>query len=104
MKVRIEDQVFLSMDKFYDAAMASHETLSFETVLAKEKRMIAELRHLENCAEAMLPTRYRKDWKDAGYLDFKTEGFHFGFKIETLPSGEKVVVVYDACPDLLFHD
>lgn len=104
MRVRIEDQVFDSMDAFYDASMALHESLSLETVLAKEKRMIADLRKLECCAETMLPAQYRLDWKRAGYLDYMTEGFHFGFKIETLPSGEKVVVVYDACPDLLFHD
>lgn len=27
---------------------------------------------------------------------------HFGYKIETLPSGEKVVVVYEALHELLF--
>lgn len=104
MKVRIEDRVFDAMDEFYDASMELYESLSFETVLAKEKRMIADLRKLEHCAEAMLPVRYRSDWKNAEYLDFMTEGFHFAFRIETLPTVEKVVVVYDACPDSLFHD
>ena len=104
MKVRIEDQVFNAMDEYYDASMDLYESLSFETVLAKEKRMIANLRQLEYCAETMLPVRYRDDWKKAWYLDFMTEGFHFAFRIETLPSGERVVVVYDACPDGLFHD
>jgi len=104
MRVRIDDQVFVSLDKFYDEAMCLHESLSFENVLAKEKRMIADLHQLANCAESMLPAKYIFAWKREGYLDYVTEGFHFGFKIETLPSGEKVAVVYDACPDLLFHD
>ncbi len=104
MRVKIEDRVFDAMDEFYDASMLKHSLLSMETVIAKEKRMIADLRRLEYCAEAMLPTRFREDWKQKGYMDFMTEGFHFGFRIEVLPSGEKVVIIYDACPDLLFHD
>lgn len=104
MRVRIDDKVFDAMDRFYEESMQLHESLSLETVLAKEKRLIAGLRKLEHCAEAMQLARYIEDWKQARYLDFMIEGFHFGYRIETLPSGEKVVVVYDACPDLLFHD
>lgn len=104
MRIKIEDKVFDALDEFYGASMLMHPLLSMETVLAKEKRMIANLRQLEFCAETMLPTRFREDWKQKGYMDFMTEEFHFGFRIETLPSGERVVVIYDACPDLLFHD
>lgn len=104
MRVKIEDRVFDAMDEFYDASMTKHPLLSLETVLSKEKRMIADLKQLEFCAESMAPARFRQDWKRNGYLDFMTEGFHFGFRIEELPSGERVVVIYDACPDLLFHD
>ena len=37
-----------------------------------------------------------------GYRDYYVDGFHFGYKIETLPSGESVVVVYEALHELLF--
>lgn len=41
-------------------------------------------------------------WVRKGYKDYYVDGFHFGYKIETMPSGEKVVVVYEACHELLF--
>lgn len=102
--MRIDKRVFEVLDAFYDASMSLHESLSYEAILAKEQRMITDLKSLMHCAVAMPEVRFKKEWKDKRYHDFHTEGVHFAFRIETLPNGEQVVVVYDACPDLLYYD
>lgn len=102
--MRIDKRIFDVLDAFYDASMSLHESLSYEAVLAKEQRMMSDLKSLKHCAAAMPEVRFKKEWKDNRYHDFHTEGVHFAFRIETLPNGEQVVVVYDACPDLLYHD
>lgn len=103
MVVRIEDQVFQTLTEFYEFSLAKHPALDEATVVAKEKRLIEAMKGLDKHASAHpLATRHMP-WVRKGYLDFPYEGFHFGYKIETLPSGEKVIVIYEVCHDLLYY-
>ncbi len=104
MKVKITDRVFISLTEFYAISLALHPSLDEPTVNAKEQRLIEGLQTLSYCANA-LPLATRKDWLANGYHDFHCEGFHFAYRIEVLQTTyESVVVVYDACHDLLYHD
>ena len=103
MRVRIGQQVFDYIVEFYNVSMERHPLLSFQTVMAKEERLIKSLRHLEVCAASLKYAEIRQDRIDAGYRDYHVEGFHFGYRIEILPSGENVAVVYEVCHDTLFH-
>ena len=102
MEVRIDDEVYLDLAEFYEFSLKKHPTLDETTVLNKEQRLIDSLKDLSIYA----PTNHQQTrhipWARKGYQDYYIEGFHFGYKIETLPSGEQVVVVYEACHELLF--
>lgn len=104
MQVRIEDRVFISLTEFYAISLALHPTLDKATVTAKKQRLIEALKSLSYCAGAFPLASVREDWIAKQYHDFHAEGFHFAYKIETLSSLERVVVVYDVCHDLLFHN
>ncbi|MBR4264101.1 MAG: hypothetical protein IKQ48_05955 [Paludibacteraceae bacterium] len=103
MEVRIEDEVFMDLVEFYEYNLKKHSALDEETVLSKEQRLINELRKLGIYALTDHKPTKHIPWIRKGYKDFYFDGFHFGYKIETLQSGEKVVVVYEACHELLFY-
>ncbi len=102
MEVRIEEEVFQALTEFYEYSLRKHPTLDEATVVKKEQRLINALLGLGGHASSHHQAVRHIPWVHKGYMDFPYEGFHFGYKIETLPSGEKVVVVYEACHDLMF--
>ena len=102
MRVRVTDQVFEDLTSFYDVSLRNHPALDEATVLAKEQRLINALERIGQFPYGYRRAKYKARWIAAGYRDFHHEGFHFGYRVETLPSGEKVVVVYEACHDLLY--
>jgi hypothetical protein len=102
LEVRIDDGVFLDLTEFYKFSLRKHSALDEITVLKKEQRLIQSLKDLGKYALTdNTPVRHIP-WIRKGYKDYYVEGFHFGYKIETLPSGEQVVVVYEALHELLF--
>ena len=103
MEVRIEDEVFMDLVEFYEYNLKKHPALDEATVLKKEQRLIKALKSLGTYASTDHKQTKHIPWVRKGYKDYYFDGFHFGYKIETLPSGEKVVVVYEACHELLFY-
>ena len=102
LEVRIEDGVFLDLTEFYKFSLKKHSALDESTVLKKEQRLICALKDLGKYALTDHREVRRLLWVQKGYKDYYVDGFHFGYKIETLPSGEQVVVVYEALHELLF--
>lgn len=102
LRVRIDDEVFVELTDFYDYNLKKHPALDEETVLKKEHRLIQALQGLGKFATTNHKTPTFLPWVRKGYKDYYYEGFHFGYRIETLPSGERVVVVYEACHELLY--
>ncbi|MBQ7382635.1 MAG: hypothetical protein IJV61_06420 [Paludibacteraceae bacterium] len=103
LEVRISDEVFQDLVDFYDYNLEKHPALDEVTVLKKEKRLIEALNDLGTYALTDHKVTRHIPWARKGYKDYYFDGFHFGYRIETLPSGEKVVVVYEACHELLFY-
>ena len=102
LDVRIEDEVYLDLVEFYEFSLKKHPTLDETTVLKKEQRLIHALKDLGKYALTDHREVRHLLWIQKGYKDYYVDGFHFGYRIETLPSGEKVVVVYEALHELLF--
>lgn len=100
--MRIEDEVYLDLTDFYEYNLKKHPTLDEATVLKKEQRLIKALMDLGRYALTDYKQVKHLPWVIKGYKDYYYDGFHFGYKIETLPSGERVVVVYEAIHELLF--
>ena len=103
LKVRIEDEVYEDLQDFYDFNLKKHPTLDEVTVLNKEQRLVGALKRLGTYALTDHKEVKHLQWVHKGYKDYYVEGFHFGYKIEILPTGERVVVVYEACHELLFY-
>ena len=103
LEVRIEDEVYQELVDFYDYNLEKHPTLDEGTVLKKEQRLINALQNLGTFATTNHQQTKHIPWIQKGYKDYYFDGFHFGYRIETLPSGEEVVVVYEACHELLFY-
>jgi len=102
LEVRIDDGVFLDLTEFYEISLKKYPTLDEATVLKKEQRLIRALKDLGKYALTDHREVRHLLWIQKGYKDYYVDGFHFGYKIETLPSGESVVVVYEALHELLF--
>ena len=102
LEVRIEDEVYVDLTEFYKHNLERHPALDEVTVLKKEQRLIKALNDLGTIALTNHTQTKHIPWIRKGYKDYYVEGFHFGYKIETLPTGERVVVVYEACHELLF--
>ena len=102
MEVRIEDEVLIYLAEFYEFNLQKHPTLDEVTVFNKEHRLIEALKRLGTHANGHPDATRHLPWIRKGYKDYPFEGFHFGYKIETLPSGERVVVVYEARYDSTF--
>ena len=102
LEVRIEDGVFLDLTEFYKFSLKKHSALDESTVLKKEQRLIRALKELGKYALTDHREVRHLLWVQKGYKDYYVDGFHFGYKIEILPSGEQVVVVYEALHELLF--
>ena len=91
-------------DDFYDASMKKHLTLDLATVLAKIDRLEQAMYDFADKAEKVRTRPYRKDWQEAGYKELYTEGFHFAYKIYSLPDSEKVLYYHDAVHDSLNYN
>ncbi|MBQ6790393.1 MAG: hypothetical protein IJQ20_02745 [Paludibacteraceae bacterium] len=102
LEVRIDDAVFFDLTEFYKFSLKKHPTLDEATVLKKEQRLIRSLKALGKYALTDHTEIRHIPWIRKGYKDYYADGFHFGYKIEALPSGENVVVVYEALHELLF--
>ena len=102
LEVRIDDGVFLDLTEFYKFCLKKHQALDQAIVIKKEQRLIHALKDLGKYALTDHREVRRLLWAQKGYKDYYVDGFHFGYKIETLPSGENVVIVYEALHELLF--
>ena len=102
LEVRIDDGVFLDLTEFYKFSLKKHPALDEAVVIKKEQRLIRALKDLGKYALTDHKDVRRLLWAQKGYKDYYVEGFHFGYRIEILPSGERVVVVYEALHELLF--
>ena len=102
LEVRIDDSVFLDLTEFYKFSLKKHPALDEATIVKKEQRLVRALTNLGKYALTDHREVRRLLWVQKGYKDYYVEGFHFGYRIETLPSGERVVVVYEALHELLF--
>ena len=103
LEVRIEDEVFEDITDFYEFSLKKHPALDEATVLNKEQRLMQALNDLGTYALSDHKEVRHIPWIRKGYKDYYVEGFHFGYRIEILPSGEKVVVVYEALHELMFY-
>ncbi|MBO4454160.1 MAG: hypothetical protein J5761_03805 [Paludibacteraceae bacterium] len=104
MKVHIDKQVYQVLDEFYDASMKKHITLDLPTVLAKIDRLEAAMYDFASVAGMVNHKPYRKDWQAAGYKELYVEGFHFAYKLYSLPNGETVLYYHDAVHDTLNYN
>lgn len=102
LEVRIDDGVYLDLTEFYQFSLKKHPTLDEATILKKEQRLVRALKNLGKYALTDHREVRRLLWVQKGYKDYYVEGFHFGYRIETLPSGKEVVVVYEALHELMF--
>ena len=102
LDVRIEDEVYMDLTEFYAISLEKHPTLDEATVLKKEQRLIDSLKDLGKFALTNHTQTKHIPWVRKGYKDYYIEGFHFGYTVEALPSGQRVVVVHEACHELLF--
>lgn len=104
MRVLIKEKVYQSVASFYEAALERHPALNEQTVRNKEERLYHSLLSLGEIYFLCNAPRYIDEWREAGYLDYICEDFHFAFQLSVLPSGEMVVSVEDARHSLQFHD
>ena len=104
MKVYIDKLVYQVLDEFYDASMKNHITLDYPTVKAKIDRLENAMYNFADKAEKVHVEPYRRDWKEAGFSEFYTEGFHFAYKVYELPDGERVLYYKDAVHDKLNYN
>lgn len=101
MKIYIGNLVYKVLDDFYDASMKNHITLDYLTVLEKIDRLERALYDFAPYAEMVNNVPYRREWQNAGYKEFYTEGFHFAYDVYYLHTGEQVVFYCDAVHDLM---
>ena len=104
MKVYIDKLVYQVLDEFYDASMKKHITLDYPTVIAKIDRLEKAMYDFADKAGTIHTEPYRRDWKDAGYLELYAEGFHFAYKVYALPNGERILYYHDAVHDKLNYN
>lgn len=104
MIVYIDNKVYDVLDKFYEASMLHHITLDYQTVKSKIDRLEQAMYDFSKYAEVFHHTPYKRDWQNAGYFEYYTEGFHFAYKVYCLPSGEKVLYYHDATHDTLNYN
>ena len=96
LEVRISDEVFQDLVDFYDYNLEKHPALDEVTVLKKEKRLIEALNDLGTYALTDHKVTRHIPWARKGYKDYYFDGFHFGYRIETLPSGARVAFLLEA--------
>lgn len=105
MRVYIDKMVYQVLDEFYDVSMKKHIALDYPTVVAKIDRLEKAMYDFADKAAMVVHAEpYRRDWKDAEYLELYTEGFHFAYKIYALPDGERVLYYHDAVHDKLNYN
>lgn len=103
MRVVVDNKVHLSIQDFYDAAMESHSTLSYETVYNKMNRLYSALESLGRFPVLYAKARLKDEWISAGWREFICEDFHFAYEICTDENGEDFVWVRDAVHGLLYY-
>ena len=104
MMVYIDKKVYAVLDSFYEVSMRTHITLDYATVVAKIDRLEKAMYDFASYAEIFHRPPYKREWQEAGYYDYYTEGFHFAYKVYALPSGEKVLYYHDAVHDTLNYN
>ncbi len=104
MKVYIDNHVIDVMWSFYEKSIQLHPALDYMTVINKIDRLEKAMLEFSAFADAFHKEPYLSRWRDAGYLEFVCEDFHFAYKIYHLPSGERVLRFHDAVHSLLNHN
>lgn len=104
MRVIIDKGVHASIEEFYDSSLFMHRALDEETVLKKMSRLYDAMEALGNYARIYPLARLKKEWIDKEYREFICEDFHFAYQIYTLPSGEEIVRIHEACHSFIYHE
>lgn len=104
MKVYIDNKVYEVLDNFYDVSMRNHISLDYPIVIAKINRLEKAMRDFAEYAEIFHINPYKREWQEAGFYEYYTEGFHFAYKVYCLSSGEKVLYYHDAVHDTLNYN
>lgn len=104
MRVIVLRQVHDSLVNFYAYALQKHPTLDEVVVQAKIDRLLSGLDQLGIFPDKYPYARYKSEWVKRRYRDYCSEDIHFGYKKVRIETGEIVIVVFDACHSLLFHD
>ena len=104
MKTYVDNHVFDVMWEFYEKSLELHPALDYATVINKINRLEKALYEFSAYADIFHREPYLPQWRDAGYLEFVCEDFHFAYKIYHLPTGEKILRFHDAVHSLLCHD
>ncbi len=104
MKVFIDKTVHASIEEFYDATLFLHCVLDEQTVINKINRLYDSMEALGNYARIYPLARLKQEWIEKGYREFICEDFHFAYQIYTLPDGEEIVRIHDACHSLIYYE
>lgn len=104
MRVKISDRVHISIREFYEQSLILHPSLEENVVYRKIDRLYLSMEALGDYFGIYPIARFRRDWQMNGYREFIVEDFHFAYRVETLETGENVVVIYDAVHSLLYHN
>lgn len=104
MKVYIDKEVHTSIENFYDTALFIHRALDEQIVINKVSRLYEAMEALGNYARIYPLARLKKEWIEKEYREFICEDFHFAYQIYTLPDGEEIVRIHDACHSLIYHE
>lgn len=104
MRVVIDKGVHASIDEFYDTALFLHRALDEETILNKMGRLYDAMEALGKYARIYPLARLKKEWIEKEYREFICEDFHFAYQIYTLPNGEEIVRIHEACHSFIYHE
>lgn len=104
MRVVIDKGVHASIDEFYDTALFLRRALDEETILNKMGRLYDAMEALGKYARIYPLARLKKEWIEKEYREFICEDFHFAYQIYTLPNGEEIVRIHEACHSFIYHE
>ncbi len=78
--------------------------LLWMSIINKMNRLYDAMEALGDYARIYSKARLKKEWIEKEYREFICEDFHFAYQIYTLPDGEEIVRIHDACHSLIYHE
>ena len=103
MRIIIDDEVHLSIESFYRAALQNHISLGFQSVENKKNRLYDAIESLRTYHRIYPKARLKQQWIEAGWPEFICEDFHFAYESGYDTNGEEVVYVHDAVHSMLYY-